>query len=80
MNAEPEEPREHAMHIKRMLSEVLDHCREDQDKVAEPKAQALFETTAEVLLGLQTAYESYLRGPGEVVTPKPTTVTDGEGG
>jgi len=28
-------------------------------KVSEPKAQALFETTAEVLRGLATAYDHY---------------------
>ena len=35
------------------------HCREDIEKVAEPKAQAIFETTAEVLGGLITAYSGY---------------------
>ena len=33
--------------------------REDVTKVSEPKAQALFETTAEVLRGLATAYDHY---------------------
>jgi hypothetical protein len=33
-------------------------------QVNEPKAQALFETTAEVLLGLKKAYEDY-KGGGE---------------
>jgi hypothetical protein len=42
-----------------MLTEVINHVREDAQKVNEPKAQALFETTAEVLIGLKTAYEHY---------------------
>lgn len=35
------------------------HAREDVGKVGEPKAQALFETTAEVCGGLATAFEHY---------------------
>ena len=53
------DPEKHAANIKRMLTEVAQHAREDAEKVDEPKAQALFETTAEVLLGLATAYEHY---------------------
>ena len=45
-----------------MLSDVITHVREDVDRVSEPKAQALFETTAEVLIGLRTAYEHYETG------------------
>ena len=53
------DPRQHTANIKRMLDEVVTHVREDVDKVSDPKAQALFETTAEVLRGLITAYEHY---------------------
>ncbi|PYY05213.1 MAG: hypothetical protein DMG69_27845 [Acidobacteria bacterium] len=35
----------------------FDHTREDVGKINDPKAQALFETTAEVLTGLSKAYE-----------------------
>jgi hypothetical protein len=45
-----------------MLDGVLKHCREDVAKVDEPKAQALFETTAEVLGGLKRAFEHYASG------------------
>jgi hypothetical protein len=55
------DPRQHTANIKRMLNETITHLREDEHKVAEPKAQALFETTAEVLAGLVTAYEHYER-------------------
>jgi hypothetical protein len=40
-----------------MLSELIAHAREDVTKINDPKAQALFETTAEVLIGLRKAYE-----------------------
>jgi len=53
------DPRQHTANIKRMLNEVVHHVREDVDRVDDPKAQALFETTAEVLRGLITAYEHY---------------------
>jgi hypothetical protein len=35
-----------------MLDETATHAREDVSKISNPKAQALFETTAEVLKGL----------------------------
>lgn len=37
----------------------MQHIREDIAKVNDPKAQALFETSAEVLGGLITAYEHF---------------------
>lgn len=66
LNSVPEpnnekDPRYHAQNIQRMLREVMDHAREDVSKVDDPKAQALSETTAEVLGGLATAYEHYLQ-------------------
>jgi hypothetical protein len=42
-----------------MLNAVMRHCREDSGKIAEPKTQALFDTTAEVLNGLITTYSRY---------------------
>ena len=42
-----------------MLNDLVYHVREDVAKVSEPKAQALFEATAEVLRGLATAYDHY---------------------
>jgi hypothetical protein len=52
----------HTQKIKQMLEDVIAHAREDIDKVSEPRAQVLFETTAEVLIGLKTAYEHYDAG------------------
>jgi hypothetical protein len=61
MNANNSEndPKHHTAKIKRMLDELVQHVREDVTKVNEPKAQALFETTAEVLNGLKKAYDHY---------------------
>lgn len=56
------DPKAHAENISRMLTEIVDHVRTDIDVVDDPKAQVLFETTAEVLLGLRTAYEHYVTG------------------
>ena len=42
-----------------MLIEAAEHSREDVRKVSDPKAQALFETTAEVLKGLEKAFNDF---------------------
>jgi hypothetical protein len=53
------DPRHHTAKLKQMLRDVAAHAREDVGKVSDPKAQALFETTAEVLLGLEKAYQDF---------------------
>jgi hypothetical protein len=53
------DPRHHTAKVGRRLDELIAHLREDIGKVQEPKAQALFETGAEVLTGLRTAFEHY---------------------
>ena len=52
-----DDARQHSQKIKHMLNQAAEHSREDIDKVSDPKARALFETTAEVLLGLAKAYD-----------------------
>ena len=52
-------PRYHLVKVRGMLNAVMRHCREDMGKIAEPKTQALFDTTAEVLNGLITTYSRY---------------------
>ena len=52
-------PLYHVVKVRGMLNAVMKHCREDIEKVAEPKAQAMFETTAELLGGLINAYSRY---------------------
>jgi hypothetical protein len=53
------DPRHHTIRLKEMLDDTVRHAREDVGKVDDPKAQALFETTAEVLSGLVKAYNDY---------------------
>ena len=52
-------PLYHTHRIKGMLRDLVHHLREDVHAVREPKAQALFETSAEVLSGLVEAFEHY---------------------
>jgi hypothetical protein len=48
--------------IARKIDNLAQEVRNDIGQVQEPKAQALFETTAEVLLGLKKAYQDYREG------------------
>jgi F0F1-type ATP synthase membrane subunit b/b' len=52
-------PVHHTQKIKAQMRQLIEHLREDVGKVAEPKAQALFETSAEVLTGLVKAFDDY---------------------
>ena len=54
-----ENPRYHVVKVRGRLNAVMRHCREDIEKVAEPKARMLFETTAEMLNGLIDTYSQY---------------------
>jgi len=54
-----DDPRHHTARLREMLQGVVSHAREDTGKISEPKAQALFETTAEVCTGLITAFDHY---------------------
>ncbi len=55
-------PQEHAQHIANMLQQVQQECRADIERIDDPKAQALFETAAEVAGGLLKAFEQYQAG------------------
>jgi hypothetical protein len=48
--------------MKDMLDEVAQRARQDISKVSDPRAQALLETTAEVVLGLRKAYDDFEEG------------------
>jgi hypothetical protein len=56
------DPCYHVANVKNMLGDLISHLRNDLRQFDEPKAQALFETSAEVLEGLQTAFSHYERG------------------
>ena len=56
------DPHFHTARIHKELGELITHLREDTRYIEEPKAVALFETAAEVLSGLQTAFTHYEQG------------------
>ena len=56
------DPRHHTSNIKNMLDDLITHLRDDVEKIEEPRAQAMFETTAEMLTGVRTAFEHYEAG------------------
>jgi hypothetical protein len=56
---ESNEPKAHTANVRAEFRELIQHLREDTKKVDEPKAKALFETAAEVITGLDTAFEHY---------------------
>ena len=53
------DPRAHTANVRKEFRELIEHLRGDVNKIDEPKAQALFETTAEVISGLDTAFKHY---------------------
>ena len=53
------DPRAHTANVRKEFRQLIDHLRGDVDKITEPKALALFETTAEVISGLDTAFKHY---------------------
>jgi hypothetical protein len=58
-NLAENDPRRHTSQIRARLSELITHLRQDVGKVGDPRAEALFETTAEVLAGLEKAYADF---------------------
>ena len=52
-------PIHHTRKIRARMRQLIDHLRKDVGKITEPKAQALFETSAEVLTGLVKAFDDY---------------------
>ena len=53
------DPRHQAKHARQLLQAVVDLLREDVSETTDPKAAALFETSAEVLSGLIKAFDHY---------------------
>ncbi|MCB1883593.1 MAG: hypothetical protein KDG89_06280 [Geminicoccaceae bacterium] len=52
-------PRHHVRKMQTHLQELMNHLREDIDKVDEPQLKAMFETAAEVLGGLKKTFGDY---------------------
>jgi hypothetical protein len=53
------DPRAHTANVRKEFRQLIDHLRSDINKIEEPKAQALFETAAEVITGLDTAFKHF---------------------
>ena len=53
------DPRHHTQKMQKALHDIRDHLRQDIDKVNEPQLKAMFETSAEVLGGLEKAFKDY---------------------
>jgi hypothetical protein len=64
-------PIHHTQKIKAQMRQLIDHLRKDVGKVTEPKAQALFETSAEVLTGLFKAFDDYEKKSEEAWRTEP---------
>jgi hypothetical protein len=64
-------PIQHTQKIKAQMRQIINHLREDVGKVTDPKAQALFDTSAEVLTGLVKAFDHYEKKSEEPWRPEP---------
>ena len=64
-------PIHHTQKITVRMRQLIDHLRKDVGKITEPKAQALFETSAEVLTGLVKAFDDYADKREEAWRTKP---------
>jgi hypothetical protein len=53
------DPRYHTQKVGRMMGELIDHLREDVEKIDDPQARVMFEVSAEVLEGLQRSFEHF---------------------
>ncbi len=58
-SATDHDPRHHTQKMQARLKEIMDHLRQDVEKVDEPQLKAMFETSAEVLGGLIKAFRDY---------------------
>jgi hypothetical protein len=70
-NSSENNPVHHTQKIKVRMLRLIDHLRKDGGKIREPKAQALFETSAEVLTGLVKAFKDYERKGEEAWRTEP---------
>lgn len=58
-SAADRDPRHHTQKMQKALQDIRTHLREDIQKVDEPQLKAMFETSAEVLAGLEKAFKDY---------------------
>jgi cytoplasmic iron level regulating protein YaaA (DUF328/UPF0246 family) len=58
-SATDRDPRHHTQKMQKAFQDIRNHLREDVQKVDEPQLKAMFETSAEVLGGLEKAFRDY---------------------
>ena len=58
-SAADRDPRHHTQKMQKALQDIRNHLRQDIQKVEEPQLKAMFETSAEVLAGLEKAFKDY---------------------
>ena len=58
-DSDSRDPKVHTANIRKEMKALIDHLRRDVERVDEPRAQALFETSAEVLKGLVQTLDDY---------------------
>jgi hypothetical protein len=61
MDERSSNPREHVTHVRGQITALIDHLRADAGRVDEPQFRAICETAAEVLRGLDKAFDDYTR-------------------
>lgn len=49
----------HTANVKKEFQKISEHLREDVEKLEDPQAKALFEVSAEVIDGLEKAFNDY---------------------
>ena len=55
------DPLVHSVNIKKEFTKLSEHLREEVEKLNDQQANALFEVSAEVIDGLEKAFEDYER-------------------
>lgn len=58
-SAADRDPRHHTRNMQKALQDVRTHLQEDIGKIDEPQLKAMFETSAEVIGGLEKAFKDY---------------------
>jgi hypothetical protein len=52
----------HSTKVRELITQLVGYLRTDVRDVNDPKAKALFETSAETLLGMRKAFEDFEKG------------------
>jgi hypothetical protein len=52
-------PLEHTANVKKEFRVLIDHLRKDIERINDAAGKALFEVSAEVLIGLEKAFTDY---------------------